>query len=213
VAEIRVGDGELEQELATAFAQLADNAAEARLVLPGSVTPNHRLADLLRHAVERAPALRRVVLSHPSPGIRFVASSLSLLVPTVTFHAITPRDPSDEGPVPDDPDDGGGSTVVGEIGSQDPERAITSIFARAGRRHARQMVLTLDSEHAVDRRLVNLLSDALETLLSLELLVLVHPSPALGFLATGLGLRCPRLRVVVCQSPAEARDVIQQRMT
>jgi hypothetical protein len=101
---------------------------------------------------------------------------------------------------------------VGRISPDDLEESVGAAFGRAARRHARALVLSLDAGHAVDRRLVGLIGNALEHVLGLELLVLVHPSPAIGFLASGLALRCPRIRVVPCEEELEARELVRRRI-
>ncbi len=212
MSEIHIGAEGLERELAEAFSRIVeDGASEIRLTLHEAITPNHRLAELLRAQVVGAPSVRRVVLSHPSPGVRFVASSLSLLMPQVVFHAITT--PSKSTPAPADPSPGpsGASFLVAHVAGTDPSQSVEEAFAQAARRRSRVLVLVLDADRHVDRRLVTLVSDALERVLTLEMLLVVHPSPSVGFLASGLGLRCPRVRVVACANELEARELAAGR--
>ena len=213
MSEIHIGAQDLEQALVEAFSRVADEgASEIRLTLDEAITPNHRLAELLRAQAVDAPSIRRVVLAHPSPGIRFVASSLSLLMPDVVFHAVTTPSRKAAGPATTpSPSPTHAAYLVANIAGDDPAARVEDAFGQAARRRSRALILVLDAEHNVDRRLVTLVSDALERVLTLEMLLVVHPSPSVGFLASGLGLRCPRVRVVPCANETEARELAGSR--
>lgn len=216
MSEIQIGAEGLELQLQQAFSRIAaEGASEIRLLLDEAITPNHRLAELLRGVVVEAPSIRRVVLSHPSPGIRFVASSLSLLMPDVVFHAVTT--PGEYRTTPATANAAAPETntslLVAHVDAANPAAAVEDAFGRAARRRSRVLILALDPNQGVDRRMVTLVSDALERVLSLEMLLVVHPSPSVGFLASGLGLRCPRVRVVPCANELEARELAGRRVT
>jgi hypothetical protein len=98
--------------------------------------------------------------------------------------------------------------VIARI-DDDPETGIRDAFASARDQRSRAVVLVLEADRPVDRRLVAMIGDAVVGLLTLELLVLVHPSASVGFLASGLALRYPRVRVVPCEREEHARALVR----
>lgn len=213
MAEFHASATDLEASLDQGFAELAAlRANEARIVFAPELRPNHRIAELLRARMSAVPSLRRVVLVHPSPAVRFLASSLMLLVPEIQFDVVTgerPAAPSSERPVP-----GQAPSSTIETRLHDPDALATEVsaaFERAAQARATEMLFVLPSDRPLERRVATYLADRMQSMLNLRLLVLVHPTPAVGFLASTLALRCPRVRVVACATEAEASHVLRRR--
>lgn len=214
MAEVALDVEDLAGSLERGFAMLAKlRANEARLVLPDGVHCNHRLAEALRERFTQVPSLRRVVLVHANASVRFLASSLSLLVPEIQFDVVTGErsGPSRSAErVPSATPSAGAITArLGE--PRTLEADVRNVFARAERARATEMLLLLDPRRPVERQLATLLSEQIQSLLGLRVLVLVHPTPAVGFLASTLALRCPRVRAIACATEDEAARVLRGR--
>lgn len=215
MAEIALEAADLAGSLDRGFATLAAlRADEARLVVPEDVHCNHRLAEALREKFAAVPSLRRVVLVHPGASVRFLASSLSLLVPEIQFDVVTsdrtaPRRATERA---DGPPLQFGGVVEARLGEPSTlEEDVREAFERAERTRATAMLFVLDPRRPVERRLAAYLADEIQSMLRLHMLVLVHPAPAIGFLASTLALRCPRVRVVACATEAEATATLRTR--
>lgn len=214
MAEVALEATDLAGSLERGFATLAQlRADEARLVLPEDLHCNHRLAEALRERFADVPSLRRVVLVHPHASVRFLASSLSLLVPEIQFDVVT----GDRRASPRVAERPGGGTMMasGAIEARlgEPETLESDVrkaFARAERARATEMLLVLDPQRPIERRLASYLADEIQRLLGLRVLAIVHPTPAVGFLASTLALRCPRVRVVACATEEEGSRAVRR---
>jgi hypothetical protein len=215
MAEVALEADDLAGSLERGFALLSRiSANEARLILPEGVHCNHKLAEALRERFATVPTLRRVVLVHPNASVRFLASSLSLLVPEIQFDVVTGDRPAappgaDRSPPSTMPS---GNAIEARLGAPDEiDAELERAFARAERARATEVVLVFDPDRAVERRLVTHLADQIQSLLGLRVLVLVHPAPVVGFMASTLALRCPRVRVIACATEDEAARVLRSR--
>jgi hypothetical protein len=203
--DVSIDDDDPKESLKRAFDRIAAGRIDhVCLRFPAQVRANHHLAHELRAHIEATPSLRRVVLVHPSAAIGFVASSLSLWLPGV---AIDGRQESPTTPHAA-PAASASEIAVHAIPNTNGRDAILGAFEGASADGSSTLVLEFDASDRIDRTLLDAITGAVQSGTSLRRIVLVHPSPGIGFLASGVALRCPSVRVLAAATLAEARRLL-----
>jgi hypothetical protein len=203
--DVSIDDDDPKESLKRAFDRIAAGRIDhVCLRFPAQVRANHHLAHELRAHIEATPSLRRVVLVHPSAAIGFVASSLSLWLPGV---AIDGRQESPTTPHAA-PAASASEIAVHAIPNTNGREAILTAFEDASADGSSTLVLEFDASDRIDRTLLDAITGAVQSGTSLRRIVLVHPSPGIGFLASGVALRCPSVRVLAAATLAEARRLL-----
>jgi hypothetical protein len=205
--DVSIDEDDPRESLRRAFARLtAGRIDHVCLRFPAQVRANHHLAHDLRALIEATPSLRRVVLVHPSAAIGFVASSLSLWLPGVAVDGRQESPTTSEGTPPASVD--ALEIAVHAIPNTNGKEAILAAIEGAHTDGSPTLVLEFDASDRIDRTLLDAIIEAVQPGTRLRRIVLVHPSPGIGFLASGVALRCPSVRVLAAATAAEARRLL-----
>lgn len=205
--DVSIDDDDPKASLKRAFDRIAAGRIDhVCLRFPAQVRANHHLAHDLRAHIEATPSLRRVVLVHPSAAIGFVASSLSLWLPDVAIDGrqASPTTPAGMPSASEDPLE----IAVHAIPNTNGREVIRAAIEGASTEGSPTLVLEFDASDRIDRTLLDVIIETVRPGTSLRRIVLVHPSPGIGFLASGVALRCPSVRVLAAATVAEARRLL-----
>ncbi|MBX3272158.1 MAG: hypothetical protein KF729_17970 [Sandaracinaceae bacterium] len=150
-------------------------------------------ADAVARAIAATPPARLLLVSsHAAVG--FFASSLSLRLPRVEVRA--ERQVADRRSIaPASPAVSAAPTLAAALGEL--ERAARDPRASA-------LVVPLPPGERPDRAFIDELGGILSAQRHVTRVALVHPSSALGFLASSLALRCPWCRIASFTDPDAA---------
>jgi len=175
------------------------------LDLDSDIRASATFADHVIAALGGADFLDELVLVHASPAFGFLASALQLRLQSVRVKAKQGAWLSSE-PAPPAPAPTPSAAPPGD-------RAIARLSAKADAAEAHAQMLALgeaeacfvvfDASARPERGCINGIVEALEAMPKLEQITLVHDSPSIGFLASSLSLRAPRITVLT-SSPRDA---------
>lgn len=199
--EAEITGDDLDAEVDRAFERFRrSNAMRGALLLAASCRPSAALADRIVRAADGCPELRELVLVHPSSSVGFIASTLQLRLRRVSVSAC--RDPSELS------GDGGAPERTGQrfrypTATLPAGAGAAAIEAALGRTRSPRCALVFDPSERPRRETIDALASVLESRPDLEELVVVHPSPSIGFLTSSLSLRAPHVNVRAVRSIEE----------
>jgi hypothetical protein len=183
-----------------AFATLGDGP-RAILVIPHLWRPTVEIVPLIVEAAANRPALRVLVLVHPSAAMSFIASSVSIKLPKVTVRSAPAiEDAFDEGPSP--------LPIVSMTDREAVEGFIRRGTAELRDRSVRRGVLVLAAAANVGPSLGDVLVEELLQNATLRAIALVHPTANLDVPAASVRLRLPRARIVTAKDVEAAERAL-----
>jgi len=202
VAEI--GD-DVDACITDAFERAATRAAsEIELVVGDSTRLDRRHLALFESGIRRIPSLRVLEIRSNTISVRLFTSTLALRVPNVRIVVIGSNADTQAASVPFagperlvGSDDEGAHDVVDIEPGAEFEQTIRGAFPRLAARGTPVATLRFAKDVPLPRNLRSSLEQLLGTT-SLRQLTLVHPSGLLGFVASTLSLRFPKVRISSC---------------
>lgn len=227
-AEITLEGKAISAEIVEAFDRFrSSGCAEARLRFAADTRPTPQLARDIAKELRESPRLQHLTLVHASTAIRFLASSISLqspgalidvdasgikrrltpLSPVPALGATVSEDAAVHEPLPE------GIAVEQVELSSSVSGAVANTFVRLRSAHAQWVMLILLPETGVPHLLTQVLVDHIVEYDGLRGLILVHGTAAAGFVASTVGLRCPKVHVRAAANPEEGRRVLAQLMS
>lgn len=189
---------DIELEIRSAFASFRDQSIESGVfIFRHDSRPSVQLVDVIAEEIARTPTLTRLLLVHPSPSIGFLSSSIGLRAGgRVRVNSAASLETASVGERPPISARTAGRFDVVTIAADDDVVALlTHRLGGLKERGRSGIAVVFASESRPSTSLVDTISAALERDPFLAHLALVHPSPSLGFLASAIGLRLPRVRV------------------
>jgi len=168
-------------------------AMRGALVLGASCRPSAALADSIVQAIEACPELRELVLVHPSSSVGFIASTLQLRLRNVSVSAC--RDLSELSPDSGSPLRRTGERLRLPVQTLPAGAGAAEVEAALEKVRAPRCAIAFDPSERPRREALDALATALGGRRDLEEVVLIHPSPSMGFLTSSLGLRAPHVTI------------------
>jgi len=225
-------DGEIEDSVRVAFAMFRSRGARDAVL---AVAPERRLpsslVDIVTGELESSRAIGALWLVHPAPSVGFFASAIGLRVQSVTVHGVASLDlvDTDESgaarvsqyppaarissaaPRPSVfPSELRGPLVMAALRHEEPlPEGVSRAFVAFRQRDARACAILFDDASHPNATLADTLVAELEASPTVRALALVHTSPALGFLASAVGLRAPHVRVRAFGDPDAAQRAFE----
>lgn len=204
----RVGAGDLAKELRNAFEAFRKNQARVGiLVLPDSTRPRVDLVDVVVNELHASPALERLTIVHPSPSLGFFASSIGLRAGRTRVSSCATIDAAVVERRASRPPPPSRFEVVRVATGQDVAMALAPRLLSMKERGLTGCAVVLPPDSRPSSDLVGSLAELFETNKQVSMLVLIHPSASLGFLASAVGLRLPRVKVHALREERELESL------
>lgn len=199
----------VEGALAEALQRCAGRAGvTCVIVLAPDTRPDRKLVDVLVRSSQQIPAGGEIILVHSSPNLGFIVSSAALRIPQLKLHGVSSLDElrtlksesSLASPSGSTSDDAGSDPL-------DAQRELVSrAFAQSASSGGSECVIVLDPTKRPARDLVEIIEQQARMRRSIRTIVLVHPLPVAGFLASTLGLRLPGVMVRAVATVDKVKD-------
>ena len=178
----------------------AGGTTRATLVVSPTIRPDAAFADAVVKAALAHPGLSELALVHDASSIGFVASTLQLRLPRISVRAMK----REEAGVPTADLRKSGERLRYAIVPL-PLGADAAMVAQALKKveTAPRIAVLFEGAERPTRALFDLLGKQLRSRIGLQEVILVHPSPSVGFMSSSLALQLSRVKVRVVRHPSD----------